>query len=191
MKSRIALPLALLLSVALQATGALAGPLVDAASRNDADTVRSLLQSGADVNEAQGDGMTALHWASETGNAEVARMLLYAGSNLEAGTRIGNYTPLHIASRNGHTAVVAALIEAGADVNAVTTNSGATPLHLAAASGNAEAVDRLIAAGAIVLPPKTSIAFRLIERWFDQWEGARLAELDLSGNFSSSTGERT
>ncbi|MDP6435776.1 MAG: NAD(+) diphosphatase [Gammaproteobacteria bacterium] len=48
-----------------------------------------------------------------------------------------------------------------------------------------------IAAGNIVLPPITSIAFRLIEHWFDGWDGPRLAELNLSGDFSRRTGERT
>mgnify|MGYP001823160710 CR=1 FL=1 len=125
-------------------------PLIDAASRGDTDTVRTLLRQGADVNEAQGDGMTALHWAGEIGDAELASVLLYAGINLEAGTRIGNYTPLHVASRNGHAELVGILIAAGANVNAGTTNSGATPLHLAAASGSAETVSRLLDGGADV-----------------------------------------
>jgi ankyrin repeat protein len=129
---------------------AASGPLVDAASRGDADTVRALLRDGADVSEAQGDGMTALHWAADTGNADIADMLIFAGSNLEAGTRIGNYTPLHIASRRGHADVVSALIAAGADVAAVTTNSGATALHLAAASGDVATVTVLITGGADV-----------------------------------------
>ncbi len=43
-----------------------------------------------------------------------------------------------------------------------------------------------LAAGAVQLPPVNSIAFRLIEVWFDQWDGARLAELGLSSSFSRS-----
>ena len=140
----------LLLLLLLCATGASAGPLLEAASPNYINAVRLLLQSGADVNETQGDGMTALHWAADTGNDEIAEMLVYAGSNLEAGTRIGNDTPRHIASRNGHAGVVAALLAGGANAKIVTSNSGATPLHLAAASGDAETVNHLIGAGAIV-----------------------------------------
>jgi NAD+ diphosphatase len=45
--------------------------------------------------------------------------------------------------------------------------------------------------GDAVLPPATSIAFRLIEHWFDQWDGPRLGSLNLSGDFSRRTGERT
>ena len=43
--------------------------------RGDRDAVRALLQQGADVNAAQGDGMTALHWAAERGDAEMTAML--------------------------------------------------------------------------------------------------------------------
>jgi len=119
-------------------------PVADAAMRGDRETVRALLQKGADANAARGDGMTALHWAAERGDAEMADMLIYAGANAKAVTRIGEYTPLHIASRGGHTAVVEKLLKAGANVNARTTNSGATSLHLAAASGNTELIALLL-----------------------------------------------
>ena len=39
--------------------------------------------------------MTALHWAAMKNDAELAQMLLYAGANVRATTRIGAYTPLH------------------------------------------------------------------------------------------------
>lgn len=152
MNSRSTLKTFIILCLALVLAGANAAvkPLVDAASRGDTERVRQLLREGADVNEAQGDGMTALHWAAETGNAELADMLIYAGSHLDAGTRIGQYTPLHIASRQGQADIVRALIAAGANVEAATTNSGATPVHLAAASGNAGAVAALVEGGASV-----------------------------------------
>jgi len=125
-------------------------PVADSAMHADKDTVRSLLKQGADVNGAQTDGMTALHWAADHGDAEMAEMLLYAGANPKAMTRIGQYTPLHIASRNGNAAVIKMLLDKGAEVNAKTTNSGVTPLHLAATSGNVEAVSTLIEKGADV-----------------------------------------
>jgi NAD+ diphosphatase len=40
-----------------------------------------------------------------------------------------------------------------------------------------------IAAGTFVLPQETSIAFQLIEHWFDEWEGPPLKSLQLSGSF--------
>jgi ankyrin repeat protein len=152
MKQQLAFPAVIALTLAFVLTGANAAvkPVVDAASRGDTDLVRQLLRDGADVNEAQGDGMTALHWAAENGDLALAEMLVYAGINLDAGTRIGHYTPLHIASRTGHVEVVRALLDAGANIDAKTTNSGVMPIHLAAASGNAMAVSALLDRGADV-----------------------------------------
>ena len=62
-------------------------PLADAVMRGDTAALRLLIKQGADVNAAQGDGMTALHWASSRGDAGAARMLVAAGARLEAVTR--------------------------------------------------------------------------------------------------------
>ena len=126
------------------------GPIIDATKRGDVEEVQALIQQGADVNEAYGDGMTALHWAAERGDLRVAEVLIAAGASVEAGTRIGHYTPLHIAAKAGRPEVVAALIEAGVDVNVATTNSGATPLHLAASAGSADVIRLLVQHGADV-----------------------------------------
>src|SRR6185295_19556938 len=119
-------------------------PVADAAMRADKDGVRTLLKQGADVGAAQGDGMTALHWAAERGDAALADMLLYAGANVAAVTRVGQYTPLHLASKAGSVPVLRALLEAGASPAAKTTNTGVTALHLAASSGNADVVKALL-----------------------------------------------
>ena len=124
-------------------------PVADAAERGDLDAVRALLVQGADVNAAQGDGMSALHWAAMAGNVEMVGVLLYAGANTEATTRLGAYTPLHLASRYGQAAAVAALLEGGANADARAT-TGARPLHFAAASGAAGAVTALIDHGAAI-----------------------------------------
>jgi ankyrin repeat protein len=131
-------------------------PVADAAMRGDVEAVRSLLRSGVDVNEAQGDGMTALHWAARRGDADMAEILIYAGARLDAGTRLGSYTPLHIATREGKAEVVEVLLEAGADPQAVTTNSGTTPLHLAARAGDPKIVSQLIVHGADVEATETA-----------------------------------
>jgi ankyrin repeat protein len=123
-------------------------PVADAAMRGDVDVVRQLLREGADVNGAQGDGMSALHWAAERGSAELTEMLLYAGATVDAVTRIGKYTPLHIASRNGQAQVVSAVLSAGADVGARTDPGGTTSLHLAATAGDASVIELLVEAGA-------------------------------------------
>ncbi len=124
-------------------------PVADAAMREDVAAVRSLLQGGADVNAAQGDGMTALHWAAEHGHVELADMLIYAGANVGPTTRVGAYTPLMVGARAGQGVIVSHLLEAGADVDA-RTGTGVTALHLAASSGSAEAVSALLDHGAEV-----------------------------------------
>jgi ankyrin repeat protein len=131
-------------------SAAAAAPIVDAAARGDSKEVRKLLRAGTDVNKSQGDGMTPLHWAAELGDADLAGILMYAGANKEAGTRIGSYTPLHLASRNGHAGVIEALLAAKANPEAVSSNSGVMPLHLAAASDNPDAVRLLLDGGADV-----------------------------------------
>src|SRR5689334_9616592 len=118
-------------------------PIADAAARGDRDAVKALLKSAADVNAAQGDGMTALHWAAMNGDADLAQMLIVAGANVRATTRLGTYTPLYLASQQGHAGVIQALIKAGADIKAGTPN-GTTPLMVAAASGEVDAVRVLI-----------------------------------------------
>jgi ankyrin repeat protein len=127
-----------------------ASPVADVARRGDRDSVRNLLREGADVNASQGDGMSALHWAAASGDAEMAAMLVQAGASLQSVTRIGHYTPLHVACQGGNAAVVELLLESGADPTARTSPGGTTPLHLAAASGSAEAVRLLLARGADV-----------------------------------------
>ena len=69
--------------------------------QGDREAVRTLLKQAADVNAAQGDGMTALHWAAMNGDAELAQMLLFAGANVRATTRLGAYTPLILAAKQG------------------------------------------------------------------------------------------
>ena len=123
--------------------------VVDAAMQGNKDAVRTLLKDGADVNTATGDGMTALHYAAIKHDVELAKMLLYAGANVKATSRIGGYTPLLIASRDGDAPMIDALVAAGADPNNTTTN-GATALMMAAASGRVDAVKTLIAHGANV-----------------------------------------
>jgi ankyrin repeat protein len=139
---------ALCLSALLHAA-APAMSLADAAMQGNKDAVRTLLKQGADVNTAQGDGMTALHWAAQKGDVDLATTLLYAGANVKAATRVGGYTPLLIASKIGNAPMIEALVAGGADPGSATMN-GTTALMFAAQAGNADAVKALIARGADV-----------------------------------------
>lgn len=122
-------------------------PVADAAMKRDAATLRTLLKTGADVNAAHGDGMTALHWAARHGDVETVRMLLHAGANVRATTRLGGFTPILLASQMGHAAVMQELVARGGDPKGTTT-AGTSALMLAAASGRVDAVKVLLGAGA-------------------------------------------
>ncbi len=139
---------ALAAALMLAAAGPPEAPVADAAMRGDAAAVRALLEQGADPNEAQGDGMTALHWAAERGDAQLASALLAAGARPDAVTRLGAYTPLHLAARGAHTEVVRALLEHGATPSAPTSTGAATPLHFAALAASPDAARALLEHGA-------------------------------------------
>ncbi len=138
----------LLMPLLLTEANALESLVTDAAENGDIALVKQLLKEGVEVNEPQGDGMTALHWAAERGNSELAEILIYAGANPMAGTRIGQYKPLHLAAKKGNADIIKILLDTGIDPNITTANSGSTALHLAAASGNIESVTFLLLAGA-------------------------------------------
>jgi uncharacterized protein len=145
----IALVMLVVTAAAVPSAAPSSSPVADAASNGDAASVRALLTKGADVNAPQGDGMTALHWAAERGDADLTALLLASRANANAATRIGKYTPLHVAAKGGHANVVRRLVDAGADVNGATT-TGAAALHFAAASGSRETMAILLDGGANV-----------------------------------------
>ena len=120
--------------------------LVDAAKNADREALRALLKQGASVNEAEGDGTTALHWASYRDDLESADLLIRAGAKVNAANDLGA-TPLWTASLNGSEAMVKRLLAAGANPNAALL-AGETPVMVAARSGNPAVVDQLLAKGA-------------------------------------------
>ena len=142
------LGLGLLLGAAVPAEA----PVADAAQANDAAQVRALLQQGADVNGAQPQGLTALHWAALNDNLDIVEALVYAGATLKPRTRVGGYTPLHLAARSANAGIIRALLEAGADANEW-TRTGVTALHFAAQADDAEAIGALVEHGADIDAP--------------------------------------
>lgn len=121
----------------------------EAAMQGNRTAVQSLLTQKADVNAAQGDGTTALHWAAYRDDLEMAGMLVRAGANVKATTRLGDFTPLFMAAKNGNAAMIDLLLKAGSDPNS-TNKAGTTALMLAAASGKAAAAQVLVDKGANV-----------------------------------------
>jgi ankyrin repeat protein len=122
-------------------------PLADAAERRDHAAVRALLKQRADVNLAQPDGMTPLHWAAHHDEAELAGLLIRAGAKVKAVSRYG-VTPLSLACANGSTPLIELLVKAGADPNSPLPG-GETPLMTAARTGRLAAVKALLAHGAL------------------------------------------
>jgi uncharacterized protein len=140
-----------LLGLGLTASAFAAGraALADAAEQRDKNSVRALLKTaGVDVNAAQPDGTTALHWAAYNDDTETVAMLVKAGANVNAVNRFG-VPPLAQACTNGNAAIVKMLLEAGADANAA-EKGGETVLMLASRAGNLEIVKALMARGANV-----------------------------------------
>jgi len=130
------------------ANGAERSPLVEAAKSADAGAVRALVQKNVDVNAADADGTTALHWASYRDDLASADLLIRAGARVDAATDLG-VTPLWNASVNGSETMVGRLLKAGANPNAALLR-GETPVMAAARSGYPVIVEQLIANGANV-----------------------------------------
>jgi ankyrin repeat protein len=120
--------------------------LADAAEQRNRALIRTLLDAGADVNAAQTDGMTALHWAVYHDDADTAGLLVRSGANVNAANQYG-VPPLSLACTNGNADLVKLLLDAGADANA-SLLGGESVLMTAARVGNLEVVKALLARGA-------------------------------------------
>ena len=147
------LPLAaLVVSVSLVAGPVLAAtesPLADAVENGRGDAAYGLIhQEGVDINAAQGDGTTALHWAAYRLDAGLVGELLSHGAKADTQNRFGA-SPLGEAVKGGNADIVEMLLAAGANVEAPNAD-GETALMLAARTGNVAVASKLIAAGADV-----------------------------------------
>ncbi len=139
--------LILLFAVVVEAAvGDARSKLITAVKNADRDSIHALLQNGADVNSANADGSTALHWASYSDDLETTDLLIEAGAHVNAATDLG-VTALWTASENGNAVMVQRLLQAGADPNAALL-AGETPLMVSARSGHAQVVELLLTAGA-------------------------------------------
>jgi ankyrin repeat protein len=123
-------------------------PLADAVEEKNKAAVDELLKQNADVNAAQVDGMTSLHWAVFQDDLETTSTLVDAGANVSAANRYG-VTPLSLACTNGNTDVVELLLKAGANPN-TTLRGGETVLMAAARTGKIGPVKALLSCGASV-----------------------------------------
>ena len=105
--------------------------ILEASLGGDLETVLAQLNSGVDVNHANGSGDTPLTYAAFMGHLEVVDLLIEKGADVNA-SGLAGWTPLHLAAQRGHEKIVEQLITNGAEVNAVTDEGfGGTPLDVA------------------------------------------------------------
>lgn len=122
--------------------------VADAAEMKNAAAIKRLLERKANVNAAQPDGMTAIHWATYHDDVDLVKRLVAAGADVRCVNRFG-VMPLSLACANGNTAIVECLLESGADPNS-TIAGGETALMTASRTGRPGPVKVLLARNANV-----------------------------------------
>ena len=90
-------------------------PLLFAARNGHGGVARLLLEAGAEIDGAAGNGASPLVVATHSGHLTLARRLLDAGADPDA--MGAGYNALHAAVLRGNLAMVEALLEHGADPN--------------------------------------------------------------------------
>jgi ankyrin repeat protein len=121
-------------------------PLIERVKQNDGGDLGDLLAGGADPNQTEPDGSTALLWASHLDDLPAVEALIGAGADASRANDLGA-TPLWAASQNGNADVVRALLAGGADPNRALL-SGETPLMVASRAGVSDVITMLVDAGA-------------------------------------------
>lgn len=120
--------------------------LFKAAERNAVESVKGLLDEGADVNATlSGDG-TPLIAAAREGHLEMVRLLLDRGAKPNIGVS-GDGNALLNAAREGQRDIVTLLLDRGADINAGVEGDG-NALIMASGRGYVDIVTLLLDRGA-------------------------------------------
>ncbi len=122
--------------------------LASAVEKQDHEAIGRLLAGKVDVDAAQADGTTALHWAIYLEDVKTAEALVQAGADVNLANRYG-VSPLSIACAGGNAKMIRLLLDRGANPNAALLG-GETPLMTAARTGRADPVRALLAKGAKV-----------------------------------------
>ena len=110
-------------------------------------SAQHLLDAGANVTQADGEGRTVLHWACIQGNADlVAKFLTHKNTAMKPYLNLADErgeTALHYSCFFGHLGIAKLIIAAGCDVN-VQDIDGVTPLHWATVKGHPGLVELLV-----------------------------------------------
>ena len=118
-----------------------------------ADSIRSLIRAGVDVDIAENTTETRarnpLYHAVRGQHEDAVRTLLYYGADPNT-TFENDWTPIMLAAETGHTGIASALLDAGADPRRACQPEGWSPLHIAARNGRRVLVKLFVGNGAEV-----------------------------------------
>ncbi len=117
--------------------------LEQAISRAHADTIKSLIAHGVDINARNVRGHAPIHLATAKGNSDVVQLLIENGVDVNVVGTDSGCTSLHYAASLGYVDLCELLVRYGADTDAQTVKLE-TPLHLAIANGHREVVAILL-----------------------------------------------
>ncbi|RZC59869.1 hypothetical protein C5167_007171 [Papaver somniferum] len=120
-------------------------PLCRAIEKGHLDTVRYLLEKGANADAYDDINYTPLQIATKSGDTKIIASLLSKGIQLDVANRVG--TALEMAARLGHQNAVKMLLDHGANPN-VASPELFRPLILAIYAKSWESVELLLQAGA-------------------------------------------
>ena len=134
-----------------------ASPLVDVVKAGDRTAAVALIEKRVDVNAAEPDGTTALHWAAHNGDVDLVQRLIRAGANVKAVNEFGA-TPMSEAAVLADPTLLGALLEAGANVESP-NGDGQTALMVIARTSRVDAARLLLKHGANV---------NAVEKWRGQ-----------------------
>lgn len=117
-------------------------PLVFAAEYNCYEIIDYLIEKGAEPNDSDLSGHTALYWSVVYQNTENIKTLIGAGANVNVINELGE-SPIIIAAEKGNTYIMKLLVNAGADLN-VLDFYGNTLLNICATLGHKDTVSYLV-----------------------------------------------
>ncbi|XP_037513549.1 E3 ubiquitin-protein ligase MIB2 [Rhipicephalus sanguineus] len=119
-------------------------PLLVACHEGDESLVRMMMTTGADMNEKDKDGDSALHFGAYGNKPDILELLVNFGADINAKNKKG-YTALHVAVNKEFVACVRVLTNYISDLDVNTQDEyGDTPLHDAIRTGNNDIVDLLV-----------------------------------------------
>lgn len=115
----------------------------------DLNVVKSLVDSGVDINLSDEYGQSLLHAFVRDWHSDVTLFAIRHGANVNAQDRFGR-TPLHLAVALNYADTARILMKHGADPNTETISERITPVHIAARCNSMDAMRALMHYGGCI-----------------------------------------